>query len=154
MLPFFWPCFFGAGGGAVSHPGVLETSNSGAAAAGLRAGLAVGRAAAGLAKGVATPAVPAPAAAAAIFALGADGAGLEAAVALAAVLAAGAGFALPSASGAFPRPRAYSTEARRSTSMRNGCPDEYSAWNITFHDLQIIRRLSIGSCSEKSARPQ
>src|SRR5512143_1063554 len=31
---------------------------------------------------------------------------------------------------------ASSTAARRSTSIRSGCPEEYSAWNITFHDWQ------------------
>ena len=55
---------------------------------------------------------------------------------------------------ALPRPRAWSTEARRSTSMRNGCPEEYSAWNITFHDWQITRRRMIGSCAENWARRQ
>src|SRR5580704_11524130 len=53
-----------------------------------------------------------------------------------------------------PRPRAPSTEARRSTSMRNGCPEEYSAWNMTFHDWQIMRRRIIGSCWENWARRQ
>jgi hypothetical protein len=62
--------------------------------------------------------------------------------------------ALASGAGALPRPRAYSTEARRSTSMRNGCPEEYSAWNITFHDWQIMRSRIIGSCAENCARRQ
>src|SRR5207247_1885986 len=32
------------------------------------------------------------------------------------------------------RPRASSTAARKSTSILKGWPEEYSAWNITFHD--------------------
>jgi hypothetical protein len=56
--------------------------------------------------------------------------------------------AFPLSSVPLPRPSAASTEARRSTSMRNGCPDEYSAWNITFHDWQIMRSRTIGSCAE------
>ncbi len=33
-------------------------------------------------------------------------------------------------------------------------PEEYSAWNITFHDWQIMRRRTIGSCAENWARRQ
>ena len=32
--------------------------------------------------------------------------------------------------------------------MRSGDPEEYSAWNITFQDWQIMRRRMIGSCAE------
>jgi hypothetical protein len=44
--------------------------------------------------------------------------------------------------------------ARKSTSILKGCPDEYSAWNITFHDWQIMRRRMIGSSAENCARRQ
>ena len=63
-----------------------------------------------------------------------------------------AAFPSPSADG--PRPSAPSTEARRSTSIRSGWPEEYSAWNITFQDWQIMRRRMIGSCAENCARRQ
>src|SRR5208282_5061886 len=43
---------------------------------------------------------------------------------------------------------ASSTAARRSTSMRSGWPEEYSAWNITFQDWQIMRRRTTGSSAE------
>src|SRR5262249_53425238 len=36
--------------------------------------------------------------------------------------------------------RAVSTALRRSTSILSGWPDEYSAWNITFQDWQIMRK--------------
>src|SRR5208282_4575815 len=49
---------------------------------------------------------------------------------------------------------ASSTAARRSTSMRKGWPEEYSAWNITFQDWQIMRRRTIGSSAENWARRQ
>src|SRR5215469_2058576 len=58
------------------------------------------------------------------------------------------------ASADLPRPNACSTDARKSTSMRSGDPDEYSAWNITFHDWQIMRSRTIGSCAENCARRQ
>ena len=38
--------------------------------------------------------------------------------------------------------------------MRNGWPEEYSAWNITFHDWQIMRRRMTGSWAENCARRQ
>lgn len=43
-------------------------------------------------------------------------------------------FPFPAPSAALPRPSACSTDAFKSTSMRNGDPEEYSAWNITFQD--------------------
>ena len=46
------------------------------------------------------------------------------------------------------RDKAASTTLRRSTSMRNGLPEEYSAWNITFQDWQIMRRRATGSSAE------
>src|SRR6202046_824270 len=152
--------FFGAESG--SHPGVEETSNSGASE--------LAAAAAALAFGFGVTAVfAAPdfeatagfgvvfAAAGASVALAVTGAGSVAAAAFGAGFAA-TGFApaagFDTGSGALPRPNALSTEARRSTSMRNGCPEEYSAWNITFHDWQIMRSRTIGSCAENWALRQ
>jgi hypothetical protein len=146
--------FGGCGAESGSHPGELETSNSGASACG-GAGLL------DFAMGAAAGFALAPAEAAAAFA--ADTGGLLAGTAVlagvadtgfggavagfagTAAFAAAAGFALPSASAALPRPSACSTEARKSTSMRSGDPEEYSAWNITFQDWQIIRSRMIGS---------
>lgn len=120
---------------SASQPDELETSNSGASALGA-AGL-------GLLAGEARGFVDAfgAAAAAAAFAGGETpgfagvavvAAGLEAKdftgdAGVAAGLAAPADFAFASPSGALPRPSACSTEALRSTSIRNGDPEEYSA---------------------------
>ena len=155
MAYFFLP---GSGSESESQPGVLETSNSGASALGA-AGF--GFAAAGVATAGLADVLDAPAEAAIAAGFAAAGAGRlistrfgdAAGFAATAGFAAARGFPLASASG-LPRPRAYSTEARRSTSMRNGWPDEYSAWNITFHDWQITRRRTIGSCAENWARRQ
>src|SRR4029077_3486452 len=122
-----------------------------------------------LARGAATGFATAFVVAAAAAALAAGTAGFAAGVAFAAAggasalaatagfevvgEAAGPGFAFPSASG-LARPSACSTEARKSTSMRNGDPEEYSAWNITFHDWQIMRSRMIGSWAENCARRQ
>src|SRR6516164_5510201 len=145
------------------HSEEPETSNSGASAAvGFAAGFG---AAAGFADGFAALA------AAAAFAAGAGLVWAGFAAALAAGFAGDAGFTATAGfataagavgafaagfapSAALPRPSACSTEARRSTNIRNGDPEEYSAWNITFHDWQIIRRRMIGSCAENCARRQ
>src|SRR5438552_15999893 len=105
-----------------SHPGVPETSNSPALEL-ARLGLAFGAAIAGFPDGL-----DAPAAAADVTGFAATDPVLLAPAGLTAGFAASPGFAFPlSGSLAFPRPSAWSTEARRSTSMRNGDPEEYSA---------------------------
>jgi len=38
--------------------------------------------------------------------------------------------------------------------MDTGCPDEYSAWNMTFQEWQIMRKRAIGSSAENWARRQ
>ena len=38
-----------------------------------------------------------------------------------------------------------STTVRKSASIFSGWPEEYSAWNITFQEWQIMRSLSVGS---------
>src|SRR5581483_2073074 len=50
--------------------------------------------------------------------------------------------------------KAESTTLRRSTSIRSGCSDEYSAWNMTFEDWQIIRKRTVGSSAPNCARRQ
>src|SRR5579872_4716076 len=127
-------------GGSGSQPGVPETSNSGALArAGFPAFCAADEAAE-LTDFV--PAGPAPAAAALAASPGAGfpmtirlGAGFGAAGAAVAVagfpaaagLAPAAGLALAEGWAALPRPSACSTEARKSTNMSSGEPEEYSA---------------------------
>ena len=137
-----------------SQLGELETSNSGASACG-GAGLL------DLVVGAGASLAVAVAEAEAAFAAGTGGL-LGRTAALAGVadtgfgsaaagfagtadFAAAAGFVLPSGSAALPRPSACSTEARKSTSIRSGDPEEYSAWNITFQDWQIMRSRMIGS---------
>ena len=111
------------------------------AAAGFAAGLAVVAAAAAFAAG----AGDLPAEAGSLTGTVAIGFGAATGCAGAAGFAAEPGFAFASASEVLPRPNACSTEARKSTSMRSGDPEEYSAWNITFHDWQIMRSRMIGS---------
>src|SRR5579864_7830038 len=146
-----------------SQPGWVETSNSGAAE-GRAAGFAPGFNATGWLDdefpASFAPAVPEPeteaAAAFAIAGFGPAVAGLAGAADFAAArgFTAEAVFAFPEVSAALPRPSACSTEAFKSTSMRNGDPEEYSAWNITFQDWQIMRSRKIGSCAENWARRQ
>src|SRR5208282_4175890 len=121
-----------------SQPGVPETSNSGASA-GLASGFAAAAGATALAGTFDAPAAAADAAGFAATGGFAGGFTAGAGFAAGAAFAAGTGFAavaafafasslpLTSGSGGLPRPSAYSTEARRSTSMRNGWPEEYSA---------------------------
>src|SRR5207245_9209951 len=46
------------------------------------------------------------------------------------------------------RANAASITMRRSTSMRRGCPEEYSARYMTFHEWQIMRSRATGSSAE------
>jgi hypothetical protein len=52
------------------------------------------------------------------------------------------------------RANASSMTVRKSVSIFRGCPVEYSAWNITFQEWQIMRRRLVGSWWEKWARRQ
>src|ERR1051326_4864587 len=71
------------------------------------------------------------------------------AVGAAAALAFRAGFAV-GFTGA-DDPKAASTMVRRSASTRMGCPEEYSAWNMTFQDWQIMRTWPMDSDAENWA---